>query len=109
MQARKHEHITPILHTLHWLPIQARIEYKISNLCHNYFSGTSPHYLSCCLTVYIPTRTLRSTSDDRISDIPLSRAKLGDRLFSCSAPKIWNSLPHVVLEIFPPQFPSREH
>lgn len=29
MRVRKTEHITPILHKLHWLPVRFRIEYKI--------------------------------------------------------------------------------
>ncbi|XP_051237029.1 lathosterol oxidase-like isoform X3 [Dicentrarchus labrax] len=28
MRVQKHEHITPILHSLHWLPVSTRIEYK---------------------------------------------------------------------------------
>ena len=31
-QCRKHHHISPLLVSLHWLPINARIEYKLSYL-----------------------------------------------------------------------------
>ena len=31
-QTKKYEHITPVLQNLHWLPIQARIEFKIIEL-----------------------------------------------------------------------------
>ncbi|KAG1932341.1 kinesin-like protein KIF13A [Pimephales promelas] len=34
MRVRKYEHITPILQALHWLPISARIQYKINLLTH---------------------------------------------------------------------------
>ena len=46
VKSRKSDHITPISKSLHWLPIEARIEYKLCVLCHNYFSGLSPAYLS---------------------------------------------------------------
>ncbi len=35
MRVRKNEHITPILQSLHWLPISARIEYKVFLLTHH--------------------------------------------------------------------------
>ena len=87
MQARKTDHITPILRSLHWLPIHARIDYKIGVLCHNFFSDLSPHYLSSCLIVYTPGRSLRSASDDRTLCVPRTKSKYGDRSFSCYAPK----------------------
>ena len=99
MQARKTDHITPILRSLHWLPIHARIEYKIGVLCHNFFSDLSPLYLSSCLTVYAPCRNLRSSSDDRILCVPRTKSKFGDRSFSCFAPKFWNSLPQNIRHI----------
>ena len=32
LKAHKQDHVSPLLRTLHWLPIQARIEYKLSTL-----------------------------------------------------------------------------
>ena len=40
LKAHKRDHVSP-LRTLHWLPIQARIEYKLSTLCHSFFSDTA--------------------------------------------------------------------
>ena len=45
-KAHKRDHVSPLLRTLHWLPIQARVEYKLSTLCHPFFSATSPVWLS---------------------------------------------------------------
>ncbi|KAL1007014.1 hypothetical protein UPYG_G00080710, partial [Umbra pygmaea] len=42
MRVRKHEHITPILHSLHWLPVSTRIEYKVSLLTHQCIHGHAP-------------------------------------------------------------------
>ena len=44
-QCRKQNHISPLLISLHWLPNNARIEYKLSVICHYFFLGLSPIYL----------------------------------------------------------------
>ena len=54
---------------LHRLPINARIEYKLSVICHSFFLGLSPIYLSDLLFVYTLKRNLRSSSDNRIQCI----------------------------------------
>jgi hypothetical protein len=42
------EHITPILcDTLHWLPVQQRITYKIALMVFNCIRGTCPAYFRC--------------------------------------------------------------
>ena len=72
LKAKKCDHVTPLLQTLHWLPIKARIQYKLSLLCHNFFSDSSPRILS----------------------FPRVRTKtFGESAFSLAAPKQWNSLP----------------
>ena len=43
-QCRKQDHISPLLMSLHWLPINARIENKLSVICHS-FLVLSPIYL----------------------------------------------------------------
>ena len=40
--------------------VQARIDYKLSTICHSFFSGLSPAYFSDFLTVYTPSNHLRS-------------------------------------------------
>ena len=81
-QCRKQNHISPLLMSQHWLPINARIEYKLSVICHPFFLGLSPIYLSDLLLVYTPKRNLRSSSDNRILCIPKLRTKtFGHRSF----------------------------
>ena len=58
LKAHKRDHVSPLLRTLHWLPIQARIEYKLSTLCHSLFSDTAPVTLSDFLHVFSPTAPL---------------------------------------------------
>ena len=104
LKARKRDHATPLLQTLHWLPIQARIDYKISVLCYNFFSGSSPSYFSDLLTVYSPVRQLRSSSDDRLLCVPRIRTKtFGERTFPFRAATIWNSLPIHIKQAKTPQ------
>ena len=86
-------HISPLLMSLHWLPINAHIEYKLSVICHSFFLGLSPIYLSDLLIVYTPKRNFPS-SDNKLLCIPKLRTKtFGHRSFSFAAPTIWNSLP----------------
>ena len=97
-RAKKSDHVQPLLQKLHWLPIHARIQYKIATLC--FKSITEPHfpiYLSELLHLSKPTRTLRSSQDTRIFTVPRTRkATFGDRSFSVYAPSLWNSLPSYV-------------
>ena len=60
-----------------------------------FFDGTLPPYLSSCLSVYTPSRTLRSSSDEKIYN---SRARwklkgFGRRSFSVQTPLVWNDPP----------------
>ena len=41
-KARKRDHLRPLLQALYWLPVQARIDCKLSTICHIFFSGSSP-------------------------------------------------------------------
>ena len=76
LKAHKRDHVSPLLRTLHWLPIQTRIEYKLSTLCHSFFSNTAPVYLSDFLRVYSQLRQLRSFSRSRT--LRISHIKTND-------------------------------
>ena len=92
-KARKHEHIKPLLQKLHWLPVVSRIQYKIATLCYSSFTESYPVHLSELLTVYHPSRQLRSISDTRTFRIPFTKTKtFGQRAFSFTDPTQWNSL-----------------
>ena len=51
----KHDHIQPLLCSIHWLPVHLRIKYKSSTLCFSIFIEASPIHLSQLLTVYTPS------------------------------------------------------
>ena len=84
---------TPLLQTLHWLPIQKRAEYKAACLVYKCLSGEGPSYLSDRLTIYKPERSLRSSHDKTRLVKRMSKTKHGERSFSNFGPKIWNGLP----------------
>ncbi len=63
-RSRKYDHITPILQSLHWLPIKFRISYKILLLAYKALNDLSPAYLTNLLSRYNPTRSLRNKTLD---------------------------------------------
>ncbi|KAL6455414.1 hypothetical protein MHYP_G00361580 [Metynnis hypsauchen] len=90
---KKREHITPILASLHWLPVRFRIDFKILLFVFKCLHGLAPLYLSDLLHLYAPSRSLRS-ADLSLLAVPKTKRKLrGDRAFSVAAPKLWNDLP----------------
>ena len=83
-------HISPLLFELHWLPVEHRIVFKILLLVLN---NLAPSYISDLLTPYIPSRSLRSSSQSLLV-VPRSIQKsYGDRAFAVTAPRLWNALP----------------
>ncbi len=58
-RSSKYDHITPILQSLHWLPIKFRISYKILLLAYKALNDLAPAYLTNLLSRYNPTRSLR--------------------------------------------------
>lgn len=88
-----YEHITPILKRLHWLPIRSRIDFKILLLTFKALHGIAPPYLTELLQIYTPSRSLRSSSAGFLITPPSRLTTVGARAFSCTAPRLWNSLP----------------
>ena len=89
---RRHES-SPLLKSLHWLPVKQRITYKLLLYVYKALNGLAPMYISNCLKLYVPKRNLRSSSDCLRLDYPITRNKAGDRTFTFYASKLWNNLP----------------
>ena len=90
--SNKRNHITPVMNSLHWLPVKERILFKILLLVNHIINGTAPDYNKSLIHQYQPTRTLRS-SQSGLLQIPLSKKSWGDRAFAHAGPALWNSLP----------------
>ena len=95
LRVSKTDHSSPHLASLHWLPIDSRIQYKLSSLYYNCLSSTA--YLTELLRIYKPTHQLRSSSDTSILCIPtVCTRSLCQRSFSYAATAIWNTLPYEI-------------
>ena len=93
MKTRRRAHITPVLESLHWLPVRFRIDFKVLLLVFKCLNGLGPSYLSDLLLPYQPSRTLRSSGTGLLI-IPKVRTKThGEAAFSHYGPHLWNSLP----------------
>ena len=90
---RKHEHITPVLRDLHWLPVHERIRFKILLMTFKCLNQLAPSYLSDLLIHYRPLRTLRLSDKELLVQLRCHLKTYGERAFSFIAPKLWNTLP----------------
>ncbi|KAK3573356.1 hypothetical protein QTP86_024129 [Hemibagrus guttatus] len=62
----KFSHTTPLLRSLHWLPVAARIRFKTLMLAYKAKNGPAPSYLKALVTSHNAPRLLRSTSTARL-------------------------------------------
>uniref|UniRef100_A0AAR2L787 Reverse transcriptase domain-containing protein n=1 Tax=Pygocentrus nattereri TaxID=42514 RepID=A0AAR2L787_PYGNA len=92
-RARKFDHITPILSSLHWLPVKFFIDYKILLLTYKSLKGLAPQYLAELLIPYNPPRTLRSQEAGLLSVPRIRKNNALGKAFSYKAPQLWNNLP----------------
>ncbi|KAK3539398.1 hypothetical protein QTP70_006301 [Hemibagrus guttatus] len=62
----KFSHTTPLLRSLHWLPVAARIRFKTLMLAYKAKNGPAPSYLKALVTPHTAPHSLRSTSTARL-------------------------------------------
>lgn len=96
---RKREHISSILASLHWLPVEYHVKFKV--LCYVFkgLNGQAPQYITDLLHQKC-SRSFRS-SNKLILTVPRSKLKLkGDHSFSVAAPHLWNNLPETPKVVF---------
>ena len=87
--------VTPLLKSLHWLPVQFRIKHKICTLTYKVIHSCQPVYLHNLLKPLNKTRNLRSSDDDQFV-VPRVSSKMGERAFSVAPsppPQLWNCIP----------------
>ena len=95
LEAPRRSHASPLLRTLHWLPVQQRIEYKVALLTFKVCSTLTPSYLRLLIQDREHGRNVRSTTTTLCQ--PFTTTTFAKRAFRCSAPAVWNSLPKTVL------------
>ncbi len=86
----KRAHVTPLFVSLHWIPVAASIKFKTLMLAYRTATGSAPAYFHSLMTIYIPSRNLRSASERRLV-VPSQRGiKSFYRTFSFTVPGWWN-------------------
>ena len=85
--------MSTLLCSLHWLPVKARMQFKILLITFKAIHGFALEYLCDLLTFKSSLHNVRSLGSILLS-MPAVRSKtLGDRAFMVAAPTLWNSLP----------------
>lgn len=94
-------HITPVLAELHWLPVAARIKFKILLLTFKAINGQSPDYICNLITPKKKGRYALRSNDQNMLEVPSIKSlkTLGDRSFYIAAPTLWNNLPSTLRSI----------
>jgi len=85
---RRSEHITPVLRSLHWLPVRQRITFKVATIVHKCLNGRAPVYLSNDHQYAGQRRTSMRSSSAALLEVPRSRTAIGDRSFSMTGPRV---------------------
>ena len=97
---RKHDHITESRRRLHWLPIKARIEYKVLANTWKAVNNQAPEYLKSLIKNKESSRHLRSSNSGLLSIPKVNTGNSwGDRAFSIAGPTLWNKLPQSLRQI----------
>jgi len=91
---RHRDHIMPVLHQLHWLPIWGCVKFKLACLVRQSLFVQASLYLAddCCLVSDSTQRSLQS-ADIPTCVVPRTLSSYGDRTFTAAGTHLWNSLP----------------
>ena len=90
----RHSSATSLLRTLHWLPVKARIQYKIACLCFQcIYQNCMPPYLSDLHYHYYPSGVLHTLDTSLLTVPSFSLETFWKRSFSVFGPTVWNYLP----------------
>ena len=88
---------TLMFQELGWLPVENRINYNKAPLTYKALNNMTPGYITNLLKPMSQAHSLnlRSAANGALY-VPKARTTLYTRSFSCSVPRLWNSLPHEV-------------
>jgi len=89
LQMPRRFHAKPLLHSLHWLPVDHRITYKMEVVTFKVQRTTTPAYLSRHLQPRNCVRNLWSSNTPLLCQ-PFTKTDLARRGFRYSAPAVWN-------------------
>jgi len=87
-------HISPVLRSLHWLPVKQRVDYKLATLVYKSLRGQASSYLSDdCQVIADSGRLQLRSAHASVLTVLRTNTRLGDRSFSVAGPRLWHSLP----------------
>jgi len=93
-------HITPVLRSLHWLPIKHRILFKTATIIYKFLHTGIPAYFNPHLVRYTCTvNTRRGSPDNVYLHIPIYKTSINkskvqfQNSLSYDGPSLWNALP----------------
>ena len=97
----KYSHITPVLYSLHWLPIEQRSIFKTLTIIYKFLQTGLPKYFSPHLSVYTCSVNTRRSSPAKLflkkprytARIHKSKVQF-DNSLTYDGPNLWNDLPH---------------
>ena len=92
----KYDHVTMKRKNLHWLPIHARIKYKLLTTTWKILNCQAPGYLESLIKLKNSARNLRS-SNTKMLEVNNDRVNSwGLRSFRNVSPLLWNNLPEKI-------------
>lgn len=95
----KRDHITPILASLHWLPVQFLVDFIVLPFYYKALHRLAPSCIADLLTPYSTSGSLRPAELGLLT-VPLSKFKLrGDRAFAVAAASQWNCIPPLIKSV----------
>ena len=95
---KKHDHITPVMRSLHWLAVRPRIIFKILLLVYKAIHEVAPAYISELMKHYAPESTLQPGMKNRLIEPRTRLVTFGYPAFYKACPTLWNKQPpHISL------------
>ena len=85
----KHDHITPVLKKLHWLPVESRIAFKMLVMTYKCINGLAPSYLAELVQPRKRDGRLRQNYAPTLHQ-GITKKCIGDSAFGAAAPRLWN-------------------
>jgi len=83
-----------LLWSLHWLPVEHRVTYKLAVLTFNMRLTATPAYLNSLISNRVTASRMSLRSSTRsLMAVPRTNNVCASRSFSVCAPVVWNSLP----------------
>ena len=81
---------------MHWLSVEARVNFKILLIAYEVLNGQSAGYLEPPIKEYYPSRALRSSFRSLLCTPAIKSKTHGGRAFSTAAPQLWNTIPDFI-------------